>query len=37
MEVESLKLMNNKEFMSSYHKAKEQIKKREFTEWKAFK
>lgn len=33
--VESLELMNNKEFMSSYHKAKEQIKKREFADWNA--
>jgi hypothetical protein len=33
--VESLELMNDKEFMSSYAKAKEQIKKREFADWNA--
>ena len=31
--VESLELMSNKEFMISFEKAKEQIKKREFAEW----
>ncbi len=33
--VESIELMSNKEFMSSYKKAKEQIKKREFADWDA--
>ena len=33
--VESLELMGNKEFMESYIKAKEQIKKREFVDWNA--
>ena len=33
--VESLELMNDKEFMSSYTKAKEQIKKRDFADWNA--
>jgi len=28
--VESIELMSDKEFMNSYNKAKEQIKKREF-------
>ncbi|MBI5393386.1 hypothetical protein HZA96_05945 [Candidatus Woesearchaeota archaeon] len=31
--VESLELMSDKDFMSSYKKAKEQIKKREFVDW----
>ena len=31
--VESLELMSNKEFMDSYKKAKEQIKKRDFDDW----
>ena len=31
--VESLELMSNKEFMDSYKKAKEQIKKRDFADW----
>jgi len=30
--IESIELMSNKEFMESYKKAKEQIKKREFAE-----
>ena len=33
--VESLELMKGKEFMDSYKKAKEQIKKREFVDWNA--
>lgn len=33
--VESIELMGNKEFMGSYKKAKEQIKKREFEDWDA--
>lgn len=33
--VESLELMGNKEFMASYKKAKEQIKKRKFADWNA--
>ncbi len=33
--VESLELMQDKEFMESYKKAKEQIKKRDFDEWNA--
>ena len=33
--VESLELMSNKEFMDSYNKSKEQIKKREFVNWNA--
>ena len=32
--VESLELMCNKGFMNSYRKAREQIKKREFDDWK---
>ena len=32
--VESIELMGNKEFMDSYKKAKEQIKKRDFDDWK---
>jgi len=31
--VESLELMSNKEFMDSYKKSKEEIKKREFANW----
>ncbi|MBI4162581.1 MAG: hypothetical protein HY513_02765 [Candidatus Aenigmarchaeota archaeon] len=31
--VESLELMKDKEFMDSYRKAKEQVKKREFVDW----
>ena len=31
--VESLELMSDPEFMSSYKKAKEQIHKREFDDW----
>jgi hypothetical protein len=31
--VESLELMADKEFMNSYNKAKEQIKKRDFVDW----
>jgi len=33
--VESLELMENKEFIDSYKKAKEQVKKREFVDWDA--
>lgn len=33
--VESLELMNDKEFMDSYKRSKEQIKKREFSDWDA--
>lgn len=31
--IESIELMNNKEFMKSYKKAKEEIKNRDFAEW----
>ncbi len=31
--VESIELIGDKEFMDSYKKAKEQIKKREFDSW----
>ena len=31
--VESLELMQDKDFIESYKKAKEQIKKREFDNW----
>ncbi len=31
--IESLELMADKEFMDSYKKSKEQIKKREFADW----
>ena len=31
--VESLELMSDKEFMNSYKKSKEQVKKREFADW----
>ena len=33
--IESLELMADKEFMDSYAKAKEQVKKREFVDWNA--
>ena len=33
--MESIELMGNAEFMNSYKKAKEQIKKREFEDWNA--
>lgn len=33
--VESLELIMDKEFMSSYKKAREQIEKREFDDWNA--
>ncbi|MBS3155483.1 hypothetical protein J4404_03220 [Candidatus Woesearchaeota archaeon] len=33
--VESTKLMEDKQFMDSYNKSKEQIKKREFVNWNA--
>ena len=33
--VESIELMSDKEFMNSYNKSKEQIKKREFADWNA--
>lgn len=31
--IESLELMSDKEFMDSYKKSKEQIKKRNFADW----
>ena len=31
--IESLELMADKEFMESYNKSKEQIKKRDFADW----
>ena len=31
--IESLELIKDKEFMVSYKKAKEQIKKKEFVDW----
>ena len=31
--VESLELMSDKEFMESYNKAKEQVKKKDFADW----
>ena len=31
--VESIELMSDTQFMKSYHKAKEQIQKRDFDEW----
>jgi len=31
--VESLELMNDKEFMKSYKRSKEQIKNKEFANW----
>lgn len=33
--VESIELMSDRDFMDSYSKAKEQIKKREFADWNA--
>ena len=33
LKLESLELMNNKEFMNSLKKSKEQIKNREFANW----
>ncbi len=33
--VDSIELMGDKEFMDSYKKAKQQIKKREFDDWNA--
>ena len=33
--IESLELMSDKEFMKSYNKSKDQIKKREFDDWDA--
>jgi hypothetical protein len=33
--VESLELMGDEKFMASFRKAKEQIKKRDFTDWNA--
>ena len=33
--VESLELMSNKEFVESYQKSKEQVKKRDFADWDA--
>lgn len=33
--VESIELMGDKQFMASYKKAKEQVKKREFADWNA--
>ncbi len=31
--IESLELMDNKEFMDSFEKSREQIKNREFSDW----
>ncbi len=31
--IESLELMADKEFMDSYKKSKEQVKKRDFADW----
>ncbi|GEM_PF-737126 len=31
--IESIELMSSSEFMNSYKKSKEQIKKRDFDEW----
>ncbi len=31
--VESIELMSNKDFMKSYNKSKQQIKKRQFDDW----
>ena len=31
--IDSLELISNEEFMNSYKKSKEQIKKREFANW----
>lgn len=33
--VESIELMGDKQFMASYKKSKEQVKKREFADWNA--
>lgn len=33
--VESIELMSDSEFMNSYKKVKEQVKKREFADWNA--
>ncbi len=33
--VESIELMGDKQFMASYKKAKEQVKKRKFADWNA--
>lgn len=33
--VESIELMGNKNFMESYKKAKEEIRKRDFVDWNA--
>lgn len=33
--IESLELMQDKKFMESYKRAKEQIKKRDFDDWNA--
>ena len=33
--IESLELISDKQFMNSYKKAKEQIKKRDFADWDA--
>ena len=33
--IESLELMSDKNFMDSYNKSKEQIKKRDFADWNA--
>ena len=35
--IESMELMSNKEFMGSYKKAREQIKKQEFADWVSYK
>ena len=35
MVVESIELMGNKDFMESYKKAKEEIRKRDFVDWNA--
>ena len=31
--IESIELMTDKEFMESYNRAKEQIRKRDFVDW----
>ena len=33
--VESLELVGDKEFMASYKKSKDQVKKRDFADWNA--
>jgi len=33
--VESMELISDKEFMDSYKKAKEQVRKRDFADWNA--